>query len=85
MLRADRSTLLTDKDSILERGMNTSIACSIANQLLMTMLSTECNVLLGDIPTAIETMKAAFNICLSAKAKGADAIPAESIKLDDYQ
>ena len=68
-----------------KRGMNTSIACSIANQLLMKILSTEFNVLLGDIPTATETKKAAFNYCLSVKAKGADAIPAESIKLDAYQ
>ena len=41
LLSADGSTLLTDKDAI--SGQNTSIVCSIANHLSMTMLSTDCN------------------------------------------
>ena len=38
LLSADGSTLLTDKG-----GQNTSIVCSIAHHLSMTMLSTDCH------------------------------------------
>ena len=38
LLSADGSTLLTDKDAILKSGQNTSIVCSIARHLSMTML-----------------------------------------------
>ena len=39
LLSADGSTLLTDKDAIL----NTSVVCSIADHLSLTMLSTDCH------------------------------------------
>ena len=43
VLSADGSTLLTDKDAILKSRQNTSIVCSIAHHLSMTMLSTDCH------------------------------------------
>ena len=39
LLSADRSTLLTEAKG----GQNTSIVCSIAHHLSMTMLSTDCH------------------------------------------
>ena len=42
-LSADESTLLTDKDGILERWADASIVCWIAHQLSMALLSTDCH------------------------------------------
>ena len=63
-------------------GQNTSIVCSIAHHLSMTLLSTnrlpqiENNILLDEFPTVKETKKAIQHLSYG-KAPGADAIPTE--------
>ena len=89
MLSADGSTLFIDKDAILERWADyfNSVLYrpSTVNDTAINILSQlKCNVLLDEFPKVTETRKA-IKYLSSAKAPGADAIPAEIIKLVDYK
>ena len=82
LLSANGSTLLTDKDAILERWaehFNSVLTClSSANDNAFNRLpQIECNVLLGEFQTVTETRKTIQHL-YSGKAPGEDAIPAES-------
>ena len=83
MLSADGSTLLTDKEAILKRWaehFNSVLnrPSSINEDAIDRLPQIECNVLLDEFPTVMETRKAAQQQLLSSgKAPGVDAIPAE--------
>ena len=84
VLSADGSTLLTDKDAILERWAEHFNSVlnrpSSANDNAINKLPhIECNVLLDELPTIADTRKAIQHLS-SGKAPGADAIPAEVYK-----
>ena len=80
----DGSTLLTDKDAILERWAehfnSVLISPSSDNEDAINRLpQIECNLLLDEFSTVLETQKASQHLP-SGKAPGADAIPAEIYK-----
>ena len=81
---ADRSTHLTDKDSILKRWAEHFVSVlsrpSTANDNALTRLSqVECNALLDEFPTVIETTK--IRQQSPGKASGSDAIHTEVYKV----
>ena len=78
LLSIDGSTLLTDKEAILNRWAEHFK--SVLNRLSSTnedaidrLPQIECNVLLDEFPTVMETRKAVQQLS-SGKAPGADAI-----------
>ena len=82
LLSVDGSTLLTDKDAILERWAEhfnnvLNRQSSVNDNAINRMPQTECNVLLDEFPTVTETRKAIQHLS-SGKAPG--AIPAEVYK-----
>ena len=84
LLSADDSTLLTDKKAILKRWaehFNSVLngPSSINEDAIDRLPQTECNVLLDDFPTVMETRTAVQQLS-SGKAPGADTIPAEVYK-----
>ena len=84
LLSADGSTLLTDKEAILKRWTEQSKSVlnrpsSINEDAIDRLPQIECNVLLDEFPTVIETRKAVQQLS-PGKAPGADAIPAEVYK-----
>ena len=82
MLRADESTLLTDKEAILKRWaehFNGVLNRPSGINEDANNPQIECNVLLDEFPTVVETRKAVQQLS-SRKAPGADAIPAEVYK-----
>ena len=84
LLSADRNTLLTDKEAILERWaehFNSVLnrPSSINEDAIDRLPQIESNVLLDEFPTVTETRKAVQQLS-SGKAPGADAIPAEVYK-----
>ena len=84
LLSADGNTLLTDKEAILERWaehFNSVLnrPSSINEDAIDRLPQIECNVLLDEFPTVMETRKAVQQLS-SGKAPGADAIPAEVYK-----
>ena len=81
LLNADGSTLLTDKDTILEKWVEhfnsvLNRQSSVNDNAIIRLPQTECNLLLDEFPTITETRKAIQHLS-SGKAPGADAIPAE--------
>ena len=71
LLSADRSTLITDKEAIVERWaehFNSVLnrPSSINEDAIVRLPQTECNVLLDELPTVVETKKQ-FNNCHLAK------------------
>ena len=81
LLSADESTLLIDKDAILERWAEHFISVlnrppSGNDNAINRLPQIEYNVLLGEFPTDTETRKAIQYLSLG-KAPEADAIPAE--------
>ena len=81
LLSADGSTLLTDKEAILKRWaehFNSVLnrPSSINDDAIDRLPQIECNVLLDEFPTVMETRKAVQQLS-SGKTLGADAIPAE--------
>ena len=86
LLSADESTLLTDKDAILERWaehFNSVLnrPSSVNDNAISRLPQIECNVPLDEFPTVTETRKAIQHLS-SGKASGADTIPAEVYKAD---
>ena len=84
LLSADGSTLLADKDAILKRlaeHFNSMLnrPSSVNDNVINRLSQIECNVLLDEFPTVIETRKAIQHLS-SGKAPGTDAIPAEVYK-----
>ena len=84
LLSADGNTLLTDKEAILKRWaehFNSVLnrPSSINEDAIDRLPQIECNVLLDEFPTVMETRKAVQQLS-SGKAPGADAIPAEVYK-----
>ena len=84
LLSADGSTLLTDKDAILERcaePFNSVLnrPSSVNDNAINRLTQIECNVLFHEFPTVTETRKVIQHLS-SGKAPGADAIPAEVYK-----
>ena len=80
LLSADGSTLLTDKDTVLERWavhFNSVLNCpsSVNGNAINRLPHIECNVLLDEFPTVTETRKAIQHLSV-----GADAIPAQVSK-----
>ena len=79
LLSADGSTLLTDKDAILERWtehFNSVLnrPSSVSDNDINRLPHIECNVLLDEFTTVTETRRAIQHLP-SGKALGADAIP----------
>ena len=75
------STLLTDKEAILKRWVEhfnsvLNRPSSINEVAIDRLPQIECNVLLDELPTVMETRKAVQQLS-SGKAPGADAIPAD--------
>ena len=84
VLSADGSTLLTDKDAILERWtehFNSMLnrPSSVNDNANNRLPQIECNVLLDEFLTVTETRKAIQHLS-SGKAPGTDAIPADVYK-----
>ena len=84
LLSADGSTLLTAKDAILERLAEhfhsvLNRPSSVYEYAFNRLSQIECNVLLDEFPTVVETKKAIQRLS-SGKAPGANAIPAEIYK-----
>ena len=84
LLSADGSTLLTNNDAILKRWaehFNSVLnrPSSVNDNVINRLPQIECNVLLDEISTVIETRKAIQHLS-SGKAPGTDAIPAEVYK-----
>ena len=84
LLSANESTLLTDKDAILNRWtehFNSVISrlSSDNDNAINRLPQIECTVLLDEFPTVTETKKAIQHLS-SGKAPGTDAIPAEVYK-----
>ena len=78
---SDGSTLLTDKEVILKwwtEHFNSVLnrSSSINENAIDRLPQIECNVLLDESPTVIETRKAVQQLS-SGKTPGADAIPAD--------
>ena len=88
LLRADGSTLLTDKEAILKRlaeHFNSVLnrPSSINENAINRLPQIECNVLLDEFPTVIETRKAVQQLS-SGKAPDTDAFPAEVYRAGGY-
>ena len=84
LLSADGSTLLIDKEAILKRWVehfNSVLKqpSSINEDAMDRLPQIECNVLLDEFQTVMETRKAVQQLS-SGKAQGADAIPGEVYK-----
>ena len=84
LLSADGSTLLTDKEVTFKRWaehLNSVLnrPSSINDDAIDRLPQIECNVLLDEFPTVIETRKAVQHLS-SDQAPGTDAIPAEVYK-----
>ena len=81
LLSADRTTLLTDKEAILERWADGVLNWppSINDEAINRLPHVECNPLLDELQTVSETVKA-IKLQSSGKAPGSDAIPAEIYK-----
>ena len=84
LLSADRTSLLTDKEAILERWTEhfdgvLNRPSSINDEAINRLPQVECNPLLDELPTVSETVKA-IQLLSSGKAPGSDAIPAEIYK-----
>ena len=80
-LSADGITLLADKEAILKRWTEHFYSVlnrpsSINEDTIDRLPQIECNVLLDEFPTVMETRKSVQQLS-SDKAPGADAIPAE--------
>ena len=85
ILSAYGSTLLTDKDAILERWaehFNSVLnrPSSVSNNAFNRLPQIECNVLIDEFPTVTETRKSIQHLSFG-QAPGADAIPAEVYKI----
>ena len=85
-MEADGSTLLTDKDAILERWtehfnsvINRPSTTCINDNAINRLPQVKCNVLLDEFPVVTETTKAIQHLP-SKKAPGSDAIPADIYK-----
>ena len=79
----DGSTFLKDKEAILKRWTEHFYSVlnrpsSINEDAIDRLPQVECNVLLDEFPTVIETRKAVQQLS-SGKAPCADAIPAEVV------
>ena len=88
LLSADGSTFLTDEEAILKRWAEhfnsvLNLPSSINEDAIDRLPRVECNVLLNEFPTVIDTRKAVQQLS-SGKAPGADAIPAEVCKAGGY-
>ena len=86
LLSADGSTLLTNKDAILERWtehFNSALSrpSSVNDNVINRLSQIECNNLLDEFPTVTEIWKVIQHLS-SGKAPRADAIPAEVYKAD---
>ena len=83
-LSADGTSLLTDKEDILNRWAEhfdgvLNWPSSVNDEAINRLTQVECNPLLDELPTISETVKAIK--CLSSgKAPRSDAIPAEIYK-----
>ena len=86
MCSADGSTLLTDKDAILERltdHINSVLnrPTAVSDDDINRLSQKESNVLLDEFPTATNTKKTIRHLS-SNKAPGANAISTEIFKAD---
>ena len=84
LLSSDGSTLLTDKDAILEKWaeyFNSVLnrTSSVNDNAINRLRQIECNLLLDEFPTVTETRKAIQQLSYG-KAPGTDAKPAEVYK-----
>ena len=84
LLKADGTSLLTDKEVILKRWAEhfdgvLNRPSSINEEAINRLPQVECNPLLDELPTVSETVKA-IKLLSSGKAPGSDAIPAEIYK-----
>ena len=84
LLSADRTSLLTDKEAILNRWAEhfdgvLNRPSSINDEAINRLPQVECNPLLDELPTVSETVKA-IKLLSSDKTPGSDAIPAEIYK-----
>ena len=89
LLSADGSTLLTDKDAILERWtehFNSVLnrPSSVNDNTINRLPQIECNVLLDEYQLSLKQGKQ-FNICLLVKHQVQMQFLLMSIKLVDYQ
>ena len=84
LLSADGTSLLTGKEAILKRWAEhfddvLNRPSSINDEAINRLPQVECNLLLDELPTVSETVKA-IKLLSSGKAPGSDAIPAEIYK-----
>ena len=84
LLSEDGTSLLTDKEAILNRWAEhfdgvLNRPSSINDEAINKLPQVECNPLLDELPTVTETVKA-IKLLSSGKAPGSDAIPAEIYK-----
>ena len=84
LLSADGTSLLTDKEAILKRWAEhfdgvLNWPSSINAEAIDRLPQVECNLLLDELPTISETVKA-IKLLSSGKTPGSDAIPAEIYK-----
>ena len=84
LLRADGTSLLTEKEAILKRWAEhfdgvLNRPSSINVEAINRLPQVECNPLLDELPTVSETVKA-IKLLSSGKAPGSDAILAEIYK-----
>ena len=84
LFSADGTILLTDKETILKRWAEhfygvLNRPSYINDEAVNRLPQVECNLLLDELPTVSETVKA-INLLSSGKAPGSDAIPAEIYK-----
>ena len=80
----DGTSPLTDKEAILKRWAEhfdgvLNRPSSINDEAINRLPQVECNLLLDELPTVSETVKA-IKFVSSGKAPGSDAIPAEIYK-----
>ena len=84
LLSADGTSLLTDKEAILQGWAEhfdsvLNRPSSISDDAINRLPQVECNLLLDELPTVTESVKAIKLLSLG-KAPGSDAIPAEIYK-----
>ena len=84
LLSADGTSLLTDKETILERWAEhfdsvLNRPSSINDEAINILPQVECNPLLDELPTVSQTVKA-IKLLSSGKAPGSDAISGEIYK-----
>ena len=84
LLSAEGSSLLTDKEAILKRWVEhfdslLNRPSSISDDAINKLPQMECNLVLDELPTVSETVKA-IKLLSSGKAPGSDSIPAEIYK-----